>query len=169
VHLRVSIREVALSSSPYPARHLYRGRRGWGRVMELTRGLGHLSLARLLRCALLRIAQLRVLQTERAEHTAGSSNDVLDAALLLAAPAAAMCLTVRCATCKGGLGAAHVLAPSSAAMRDAVLRAASSCRDAALVLAPPAAAMRDAVLVPPSAPLRQPSCWHRPPPSCATQ
>ena len=87
-------------------------------------GLGRLSLARLMRCALLRIAQLRVLQTERAEHTAGSSNDVLDAALLLAAPAAAMCLTVRCATCKGGLGAAHVLAPSSAAMRDAVLRIA---------------------------------------------
>jgi hypothetical protein len=49
---------------------------GGVRVMKLTRGLGRLSLARLLRCALLRIAQLRVLQTEHAEHTAGSSSDV---------------------------------------------------------------------------------------------
>jgi hypothetical protein len=58
-------------------------------IFQLTRGLGRLGLATLLRCIVLRIVGLLALETKPAVHTAGSSNDWLGAALVLAALAPA--------------------------------------------------------------------------------
>jgi hypothetical protein len=72
---------------------------------------------KLLRCALLRIVGLLARETQPAVHTAGSSNDWLGAALLLAALAASMRDTVLRAAALSSLGAAHVLAAPAAPMR----------------------------------------------------
>jgi hypothetical protein len=114
-------------------------------LLDTTRDLGRLGLATLLRCIVLRIVGLLALETERVVHTAGSSSDVLEAALLLAPPASTMRLAVWRAACLRCLGAAQVLAAPAAAMQRAVLRVTESRLGAALVLAAIAPAMRDTV------------------------
>jgi hypothetical protein len=89
-----------------------------------TRGLGRLGLATLLRCIVLRIVGLLALEAQRVVHTAGSSNDWLGAALVLAALAPSMRLAVLRAACSSPLGAAQVLAALASAVRDAVPRIA---------------------------------------------
>jgi hypothetical protein len=137
-------------------------------LLDHTRGLGRLSLATLLLCIVLCIVGLLALETWPAVHTAGSFGDCLGAALLVAAPAAPMRLTVRRAASLGGLGATHVLAAPAPTMHVTELLASSSSSEAALLLAPPAASMRDVVrraasfsslkaailLAPPATPMR---------------
>jgi hypothetical protein len=72
-----------------------------------------------------------------AQNSVASS--CLGAALVLAAPAPSMRMTVKRAACSSCLGAALVLASSSPAMRDAVARAAYTPLGAALLLALPPA------------------------------
>ena len=119
---------------------------------------------------LLRIVGQLALETQPAGHTAWSSSDCLGAALLLAPPAPAMCPAMLRASCLSSLGQPkcwHRLPP---AVRLAMLRAVlSSGLGTALLLAPPATAVAMQFCVPPSAPFKQPSSWHRLPPPCTRQ
>jgi hypothetical protein len=144
-------------------------------LLDPTRGLGRLGVARLSLCALLRIVGLLALETQQAIHTAGSSSDCLGTALLLAALASAMRLAMLRAASLSCLGAAHVLAASAPAVRNAVLRVALSSSEAALMLAPLASAMRlagarvassrleAALLLAALAPAMRPAVWRAPP------
>jgi hypothetical protein len=102
----------------------------------------------------------------------------LEAALLLAPPASAVCDAGAGAfhsklqgagVAFSRLGAALLLAPFASAMRLAGARVAYSRLGAARLLAPPASTVRDAGARVASSLLVQPSSWHRLPPPCAVQ